>query len=134
MRRLSSNDKAPELPLPNVPSYWFRPDDPLPAAAGWNRHVWDLRGAPLEALPYSYGGNLLGYTEYTLAEHAIPGQTPRRQPLAPIVPPGTYTLALTVNGEERIARPSPSGRTREFPSPRPISTRNGNGSRRRCRR
>jgi hypothetical protein len=99
VRRLSSNDKTPELPLPNVPGYWFRPDDPLPAAAGWNRLVWDLRGAPLDALPYSYGGTLLEYTEYTLADHAIPGQTPRRQPLAPIVPPGTYTLALTVNGE-----------------------------------
>ena len=99
VRRLSSKDKTPELPLPNVPSYWFRPDDPLPAAAGWNRQVWDLRAAPLEALPYSYGGGLLEYTEYTLADHAIPKQTPRRQPLAPIVPPGTYTLVLTVNGE-----------------------------------
>ena len=99
VRRLSSTDKPPELPLPNVPSYWFRADGPMSAAAGWNRHVWDLRGAPLQAVPYSYGGDLLEYTEYTLADHAIPGQTPRQQPLAPIVPPGTYTLALTVNGE-----------------------------------
>ena len=99
VRRLSSTDKTPELPLPNVPSYWFGADAPLPAAAGWNRHVWDLRGAPLQAVPYSYGGDLLEYTEYTLADNAIPGQTPRQQPRAPIVPPGTYTLALTVNGE-----------------------------------
>jgi photosystem II stability/assembly factor-like uncharacterized protein len=99
VRRMASDDKTPELPLPNVPAYWFRAEDPLPAKAGWNRQVWDLRAAPLKALPYSYGGDLLEYTEYTLADHAIPGQTPRQQPLAPMVPPGTYTLALTVNGE-----------------------------------
>ncbi len=55
--------------------------------------------APPHALPYSYGGDLLEYTEYTLADHAIPGNTPRQQPLGPLVLPGKYTVALAVNGE-----------------------------------
>ena len=99
VRRFSTRDKPPVLPLPNVPSYWFAPDNPLPAAAGRNRFIWDLRTAPPQTLPYSFGGEVLEYTEYTLAEHAIPGNTPRRQPLGPLVLPGKYTLALTVGGQ-----------------------------------
>jgi hypothetical protein len=98
IRRFSTNDKEPELPLPNVPGYWFAPPARLPAAAGMNRFVWDLRTAPPKTLPYSYGGDLLEYTEYTLPDHAIPGNTPRQQPVGPLVPPGQYTIELAVNG------------------------------------
>ena len=99
VRRFSTNDKAPDLPLPNVPSYWFAPVTGLPSAAGLNRFVWDLRAAPPQALPYSYGGDLLEYTEYTQADHAIPGNTPRQQPVGPLVLPGKYTIELAVNGQ-----------------------------------
>jgi photosystem II stability/assembly factor-like uncharacterized protein len=99
VRRFSTNDKESELPLPNVPGYWFAPPTRLPASAGMNRIVWDLRTGPPKTLPYSYGGDLLEYTEYTLADHAIPGNTPRQQPVGPLVPPGQYTIELAVGGQ-----------------------------------
>ena len=59
-----------------------------------NRFAWDLRyPAPL-TLPYGYYGNLLEYMEYTLADHAIAGLTPREQPRGPLVVPGKYTVEL----------------------------------------
>jgi hypothetical protein len=53
-------------------------------------------------LPYGYYGKLLEYTEYTLADHAIPGNTPREQPQGPLVVPGNYTLELSAAG--RVVR------------------------------
>ena len=52
------------------------------------------------ALPYGYYGELLEYTEYTLAGvHAVPGFTPRQQPRGPLVVPGQYTAELRVGGQ-----------------------------------
>jgi photosystem II stability/assembly factor-like uncharacterized protein len=99
VRQFSSEPKAPDLPLPNVPSYWFGPLDALPKAAGLNRFVWDLRYPPPLSLPYAYSGSLIDYTEYTLADHAIPGNTPREQPQGPLVVPGKYTVQLSVAGQ-----------------------------------
>jgi len=87
-------DTAP----PNAPEYWFAPPEVLPTAAGHNRFVWDLRYAPPKTLRYGYYGRLLDYVEYTLADHAIPGETPRQQPQGPYVAPGEFTVELTVNG------------------------------------
>jgi photosystem II stability/assembly factor-like uncharacterized protein len=99
VHRYSSTDKPPNLPLPNVPEYWFGYEQTLPKEAGLNRFVWDLRYPPLQALPYSYYGNLLEYTEYTLADHAIPGDTPREQPQGPLVVPGNYVIELSAAGK-----------------------------------
>jgi photosystem II stability/assembly factor-like uncharacterized protein len=98
VRQFSSQPKAPDLPLPNVPSYWFGPLEALTKAAGLNRFVWDLRYPPPVSLPYGYYGNLIEYTEYTLADHAIPERTPRQQPQGPLVVPGTYTVQLSGAG------------------------------------
>jgi hypothetical protein len=54
---------------------------------------------PPLSLPYGYYGKLLEYTEYTLADHAVPGLTPRLQPRGPLVLPGTYTIELRVGGQ-----------------------------------
>ena len=102
VRRFSSEAKAADLPPPNVPSYWFAPVAKLPKAAGLNRFVWDLRYPPPLTLPYGYYGKLLEYTEYTLADHAIPGNTPREQPQGPLVVPGNYTVELSAAG--RVVR------------------------------
>lgn len=85
---------------PNVPEYWFQPPTVTSASAGEHRLVWDLRYPTPKALTYSYYGNLLDYTEYTLTWHAIKGHTPRLQPVGPLANPGTYTLKLTVDGHE----------------------------------
>lgn len=82
----------------NVPSYWFAPPAVLTKRAGLNRFAWDLRYPPPKTLAYSYYGQRLDYIEYTLADHAIPGETPREQPQGPLVVPGDYSLVLEVNG------------------------------------
>lgn len=94
-----SEVKPVENPPANVPSYWFEPALALTKSAGVNRFVWDLRYPAPAALSYSYYGELLEYTEYTLADHAVPGLTPRQQPRGPLVVPGKYTVEFTSGGK-----------------------------------
>jgi photosystem II stability/assembly factor-like uncharacterized protein len=84
---------------PNVPSYWFAPPARLSKNAGLNRFVWDLRYPAPKTLRYGYFGEKLDYIEYTLADHAIPGEFPRPPVMGPFIVPGTYTLVLTVDGQ-----------------------------------
>ncbi len=97
--RYTSDPKAVQLPPANVPEYWFAPPAALTKAAGVNRFAWDLRYPTPKTLPYGYYGELLEYTEYTLADHAVPGLTPREQPRGPLVVPGKYTVELTYAGK-----------------------------------
>ena len=83
----------------NVPEFWFYPPPALPNQPGINRFVWDLRYAHPTALPYGYFGARLKYTEYTVPDHAVPGETPRNQPPGPLVAPGTYDLVFTREGK-----------------------------------
>jgi photosystem II stability/assembly factor-like uncharacterized protein len=99
VREYSSVAPKPDTSMPNVPMYWFKPPVVLPTTAGMHRIAWDLRYPTPPSLTYSYFGNLLDYTEYTLTWHAIKGETPREQPVGPIVVPGTYQVRLTVEGE-----------------------------------
>ena len=96
VRRFSSTVQAEDakMPPPNVPRYWLASPEALPKKAGVNRFAWDLRYPSPPALPYSYYGNLINYTEFTLADHAIPGETPRRFPQGPLAVPGNYTVEL----------------------------------------
>jgi photosystem II stability/assembly factor-like uncharacterized protein len=95
----TSDTKTVEYPPANVPSYWFEPTVALTKSPGVNRFVWDLHYPAPATLPYSYYGELLEYTEYTLADHAVPGMTPRQQPRGPLVVPGKYTVELTAGGK-----------------------------------
>jgi photosystem II stability/assembly factor-like uncharacterized protein len=97
--KFSSNVKAPAYLPANAPSYWFASETPLPKAEGVNRFVWNLRYPSPSSLPFGYYGKLLEYTEYTLADHAVPGLTPRQQPRGPLVLPGTYTIELRAAGQ-----------------------------------
>jgi photosystem II stability/assembly factor-like uncharacterized protein len=83
----------------NVPEYWFAPPPALTSKPGLNRFVWDLRLPDPPALPFGFRGGRLVYVEYTLPDHAVPGETPRRQPQGPLVTPGEYEIVLTVDGE-----------------------------------
>jgi photosystem II stability/assembly factor-like uncharacterized protein len=82
----------------NVPDYWLAPAPVLPKDAGLHRFVWDLRYADPEQLLYTYYGIHVDYFEYTLADHAIPHNTPWHEPQGPMVVPGQYEIRLTVNG------------------------------------
>jgi photosystem II stability/assembly factor-like uncharacterized protein len=99
VRKFTANSTEPNLPLPNVPEYWFAKPGVVDQAAGLHRFVWDLRYESPLTLPASYYGPILEYTEYTLADHAIPYETPRQQPQGPLVVPGTYTVEFTAGGK-----------------------------------
>ncbi len=91
VRRYSSQDRPPatraqlEQTL-TVPFYWVKPFQPLSAAAGMHRFVWDLHYPPPDALRRSYPIS------------AIAHDTPL-YPRGAIVPPGSYTVKLTVDGQ-----------------------------------
>jgi len=93
VRHMSSVAPAPvkEAAQPPEPNWWIAPPFALPAEAGLNRTHWDLRTDAPEALTHSFEIN------------ANPGQTPA-SPLGAMVPPGTYTLTLTVDGVHYATR------------------------------
>ena len=82
----------------NVPDYWLAPAAVLPKTAGLHRFVWDLRYPDPEQLLYTYYGVHVDYFEYTLADHAIPHNTPWHEPQGPMVVPGRYEVRLLANG------------------------------------
>ena len=89
----------PKLPPANVPEYWFATPGAVYKTPGLHRFIWDLRYDSPRVLPASYYGAILEYTEYTLADHAIPYETPRQQPQGPLVVPGSYTIEFTAGGQ-----------------------------------
>lgn len=99
LRRFTNSPPAPGGLPANVPEYWFAPPATLRAEPGLNRFVWDLRLPAPPALPFGFRGGRLDYVEYTLPDHAVPGETPRHQPQGPLVTPGEYEIVLTVDGE-----------------------------------
>jgi photosystem II stability/assembly factor-like uncharacterized protein len=88
-------DKTPA----NAPEYWFASPAALSKNAGLNRFAWDLRYPAMKTLHYSYYGNAVDYIEYTLSDHAVPGEFPRELQPGPFIVPGKYSVALTVDGE-----------------------------------
>jgi photosystem II stability/assembly factor-like uncharacterized protein len=99
VRHYSSTAPLPD-PLPaNAPEFWFAAAPVLSTKIGLHRFVWDLQWEHPATLPFGYYGKLLDYTEYTLPDHAVAGQTPRHQPPGPYVVPGRYEVVLTVAGQ-----------------------------------
>lgn len=111
VRRYSSTPPPKDDTPGNAPDYWFAPPEVLPMKAGLNRFVWNLRLPDPLTLPYSFYGRHIDYIEYTLPDHAVPGQTPRRQPPGPLAAPGSYEVVLTVEGktytQPLVVRPDP---------------------------
>ncbi len=86
VREFSSAPLAPRhWPPPPVPNFWLLRPKPMPAKAGMNRFVWDLRYAPPEAVNHNYPIS------------AVPHDTPA-DPRGPFVTPGKYQVRLTVAG------------------------------------
>jgi hypothetical protein len=79
-------EAVPEAARPPHPNFWVAPPFSLPKNVGGNRTNWDLRYDSPHAFSHSFDIN------------ANPGLTPT-SPLGPLVPPGTYTLKLTVDGK-----------------------------------
>jgi hypothetical protein len=100
VRRFSSTDQAPAPDLNlNVPAYWVRPFEPLSAGAGMHRFVWDLHAAAA-----GRGGRGGG-----CPISAIYMDTPCSE--GAWMPPGTYTVKLTVGGavyaQALVVKPDP---------------------------
>jgi len=99
VRSYSEADAAPLAYKVNVPDFWLAPASVPPGQAGLNRFVWDLRYPDPEQLLYTYFGIHVNYFEYTLADHAIPHNTPWHEPQGPMVVPGQYEIRLTAAGQ-----------------------------------
>jgi photosystem II stability/assembly factor-like uncharacterized protein len=99
IRKFTGAGAEPDIPLPNVPEYWFAKPSTVYNTAGMHRFIWDLRYESPTILPFGYYGAILPYTEYTLADHAIPYETPRQQPQGPLAVPGLYTVEFTAGGQ-----------------------------------
>jgi photosystem II stability/assembly factor-like uncharacterized protein len=98
--RTYSSEGSPSLGYKvNVPDYWLVPAPLLSKSTGLHRFVWDLRYPDPDELLYTYYGVHVNYFEYTLADHAIPRNTPWHEPQGPMVLPGQYELRLTVDGK-----------------------------------
>lgn len=94
----SAPPKSTEHTPDNVPEYWFAPPVVLPKQAGMNRFVWDLRYPSPDVLNYGFGGLEKSVAFYG-TQDAVPGVTPRNQPLGPQVVPGDYKIVLMVDGQ-----------------------------------
>ena len=83
IRRYSSDDRTPPVnpETLSIPAFWRPAIEPLSAAAGMHRWIWDLRPTP----PPRTGGGAAG------GGGGFGNRTPT-------VLPGTYTVKLTVNG------------------------------------
>jgi hypothetical protein len=89
VRRYSSEDPVPPVDQRlSIPTYWLRPPQVLPTAAGMHRFVWDMHYQPVPGARAGYG---MG---------AVVHNTPPA-PTTPWVMPGTYTVRLTVNGRSQ---------------------------------
>jgi photosystem II stability/assembly factor-like uncharacterized protein len=85
IRVFTSADKPYDLPPVNIPLYWIRPQQILPATQGAHRFIWDLHTQPLDLPP-----------SYPIA--AIYGQTAPNS-TSPWVLPSKYTVRLTAEGK-----------------------------------
>ena len=87
LRHMSSAPIPPSTDgPPPVPDFWIEKPMPMPTNVGMNRINWNLRVDSPPAFSHNYEIN------------ANPGETPA-SPEGPIVPPGVYTLTLTVDGK-----------------------------------
>jgi photosystem II stability/assembly factor-like uncharacterized protein len=90
VRRYASDDPPEltdaELAAQLIPASWVAPRRQLATTAGMHRWIWDLRGAR----------PLAGHYEYPIS--AVPHATPRTPEGARVLP-GTYTVALVIDGK-----------------------------------
>jgi hypothetical protein len=86
IRKYSSEDKSPLLNPDqlNIPAYWIKPFEPLSAAAGMHRWIWDLRPTPTPRPTGGGGGGGFGGSG--------------RAGAAPVLA-GTYTVRLAAGGK-----------------------------------
>ncbi|HUS03878.1 MAG TPA: hypothetical protein VMY77_19190, partial [Chitinophagaceae bacterium] len=85
IRRYLNTDTMYKIPDVNIPHYWIRPQQILPAEKGSHRFLWDMRYTPLNLPP--------SYPISATYKNTAPNET------SPFVMPGNYTARLTVDGK-----------------------------------
>jgi hypothetical protein len=105
VRRFASTDPPQRMiEGQQVPPYWVRPPQPLSAAAGMHRFVWDLHHA-------TPPGTDQGYPIAAIYANTAP------VPTGPWAHPGRYTVRLTANGrtvtQPLVVRMDPRVKTSE---------------------
>jgi len=88
VRRFSSADPTEDVDPETLahPTYWIRPSQQLGTTPGHHRFVWDLRHEPPRG----------ARRQFSIA--AVLERTPSG-PHGPFVPPGTYKIRLSVDGQ-----------------------------------
>jgi len=99
VREYTSVAPPPDTRMPNVPAYWFKAPATTSTAAGMHRLVWDLRYPTPPPLDFSADGSEADTVSFGIIAAAIKGQSPKQQPVGPLVLPGTYEVRLTVGGQ-----------------------------------
>ena len=98
VRQFTSVARTMDAPMPNAPEYWFKGPDVLGVTAGMHRIAWDLRYETPPSLDFGPDGNPSYSTSYGIIAAAVIGQSPRQQPVGPLVLPGVYQVRLNAGG------------------------------------
>lgn len=85
IRKYTSHDKPYSIPELNIPLYWIRPQQILPATQGHHRFLWDVQYTPLNVD--------VSFPMSAIYKNTAPDQT------AVWAMPGEYTVRLTVDGQ-----------------------------------
>ena len=95
VRTFTSDAPPPDSRMPNVPESWFARPATLATTVGAHRLVWDLREPTPPSLDVTPDGLPMDTVSYGIIATAVRGESPKQQPVGPLVPPGRYTIELT---------------------------------------
>jgi hypothetical protein len=98
VREYTDTPPPPDTRMPSVAAYWFKQPLTTSASAGMHRLVWDLRYPTPPTLAVDADGVESDTVSYGIIAAAVIGETPKQQPVGPLVLPGTYTVRLTAAG------------------------------------
>ncbi|MGD8328230.1 MAG: hypothetical protein PVJ49_02260 [Acidobacteriota bacterium] len=99
VRAYSSTPPPPDTRMPNVPEYWFKQPVTTSTAAGMHRLVWDLRYPTPPSLDVDADGVPSDTVSFGIIAKAVIGESPKQQPVGPLVLPGTYEVRLSAAGQ-----------------------------------
>lgn len=103
VREYINTPPAPDTRMPNVPAYWFKTPTTTATTAGMHRLIWDLRYPTPPALDFSSDGRESDTVSFGIIAAAVIGESPKQQPVGPLVLPGTYQITLTA-GSTSVSR------------------------------
>jgi hypothetical protein len=98
VREYTDTPPPPDTRMPSVSAFWFKEPVTTSTTAGMHRLVWDLRYPTPPPLAVDADGVDADQVSYGIIATAKVGETPKQQPVGPLVLPGTYEVRLTAGG------------------------------------